>query len=271
MDQGFAWSFNSQGIDPTVSNGVANWTDGWHKVVIVGSAPQAIKSDPTKGGRLNIKIKAVEGPDAGKEHFIGLNVFHTDPATKLKAEQEMAAICHVTGRYAFQNPAELYNIPFYIQAQLRTSKPTPEYPNPQPRTEFVAYRDLNGIEPGKNGQAQMAGGPPQGGPPQQQQQFAPQVQQAPAFNPGQPAPNFNPNPAPGPAPFNPNPGPAPFNPGGPAPAFNPAGPAPGPAPFNPNAAPPFNPGQPPQQPFQQQQAPQYQQPQQLAPTWSPNG
>lgn len=270
MDQGFNWAFNSQGIDPTVSNGVPNWTDGWHKVVIVGSAPQQIK-DASKGGRLNIKIKAIEGPDAGKEHFIGLNVFHNDPATKLKAEQEMAAICHVTGRYAFQNPAELYNIPFYVQAQLQTSKPTPDYPTPQPRTNFVGYRDVNGVEPGKNGQAQMAGGPPQGGPPmgQPQQQFAPQQQQP--FNPGQPQQVQQFSPAPGPAPFNPN-GAPPFNPGQPnaAPGFNPGGPAPA---FNPNPAPAFNPGQPQQQPFQQQQpAPQFQQPQQQqAPQWSPQG
>jgi len=276
MDQGINYGFNSQGIDPATF-GLPNWADGWHKVVLIGSAAKPL-SDPSKGGRMQFKIKCIEGPEAGKEHFIGLNLYHNDPETRKRAEQEMASICHVTGKHAFQNTAELYNIPFFVLAETQTSAPTPQYPNPKPQTNFRGYRDVNGNEPGKQGGA--TGGQPAGGPPAN---FgaAPQGQPA-GFAPQGGAPGF----APGGAP---NPGaPAQFQPAGQPQQFQPGQPAAAPG-FAPQAAPGFAPqGQPGQ--FQQPGAtpgfapagapgaapgfaPQQGQPNQpgAAPQWGPQG
>src|SRR5215217_518735 len=294
MDQGVNYGFNSQGIDPATF-GLPNWADGWHKVVIVGSAAKP-QSDPSKGGRLQFKVKCIEGPEAGKEHFVGLNLYHNDPDTKKRAEQEMASICAVTGKPVFQNTAELYNIPFYILAETQTSSPTPQYPNPKPQTNFRGYRDVNGNEPGKSGQGggQMGGqgGPPanfggqpapqfvpgQGGSPQGgQPQFNPGQPQQPAFNPNgnngqQNGQNFGGQPQ-----FAAQPGAgAPFQPNAATTGF-PAGQNGGNAPFPSNGQPGGQQGGQPQQfqpqQFQPQGGQQFQQPQQGGgqPQWNPQG
>jgi hypothetical protein len=240
-DAGIALQFSNQGIDPAVGGGGYQlWTDGaWNKVVIHGTGQSAIGGDPKNGGRLILKIKAIEGPDAGKEHAIGLNYWHPEPDPRNRAIQELAAITHVTGVHNFQNTSQLYNIPFWILAKNRTSPPTEKYPNPTPQTNFVGYKDLNGVDPtNKSGGASAPGGGA-GGPPASfaQPQQAQQPNQAPAFNPGAPAGN--------PAQvYNPGAG----QPQQTAPAFNPGQPQQAQNPF-----PPQNGGFQPQQQQQPQQ------------------
>lgn len=163
MDNGVNMPFNTQGIDPATF-GLPTFKDGWKKMIITGSSQKAINGN--KGGRLILNLKCVEdsqgdGSDAGKDHLISLNMWHTDSNTADRAKSEMTSICMVVGKgQGFQNTAELYNIPFWAKAVTSTSAPTPEYPNPQPQTNWRGYRDVNGVEPGKPG---VGGGANQGG------------------------------------------------------------------------------------------------------------
>jgi len=203
MDQGIVFAFDDSGIDPATF-GFPLWDEVWSKVIIVGSTQAALSSG--QGGRMNLRIKCVEGPNMGKEHIIGLNIWHPEEDTKKRAYEELTSITHVTGKHKFNNTGELYNIPFYVLPATSTSKPTQQYPNPTPRTNFRGYRDLNGNEPGKGntgggapagnapnfgGGAPAGGGAPNFGQPQQQQgqpQFGGAPQGNGGFTPQQNAP-----------------------------------------------------------------------------------
>lgn len=174
MDNGVNLPFDSSGHD-FATFGMPIWTDGWHQVILVGSKPMAL-SDPSKGGRMLFEIKNIDpaSPDNGKAHAISLNLYHNDPATKKRAEDELASICFVTNTPRFNNTAELYNKPFYVLAQTSVGKPTPAYPNPTPQTNFRGYRNVAGQEPSKQGGAPAGGQAPQFAPQGQSPQFAPQ-------------------------------------------------------------------------------------------------
>lgn len=233
MDQGVNLPFNAYDYD-LVSFGFPLWVEEWTKVIVTGSKPVALRNSQD-GGRLVLSIKAIEGANAGKEHIIGLNIWHADANTKQRAYNEMATIALVAGKPQFNNTAELYNLPFYVLPVTTTGQPTPQYPNPQPQTNFRGYKHLDGRDP------QMQGGgtgAPAGGPPANFGGGGGQSQQQGGFNPGAGAgPQFGNQPA-GPGGFNPNP-----NPGNPNPnPGNPNGGWPGSgapsgagAPFQPNA------------------------------------
>lgn len=232
-----AFQFNAMQYEP-IGPAVELWPDGWVKVV--GTEIEIKPNAGNTSGRISMQIKALEGPMNGKIHFIGLNVFHDNPQTVEIANRQLSAITYVTigamkGQYQFQDLRELLNIPFYVMAQNKTDEKNVT------RTNFVAFRDVNGNEPKGQGQGSGAapsfGGPPaQQPPPQQQQQPGgwQQPQQPQQQQPQNPAP---PSPAGGgwQAPQNPNPAPAP---GGWAP---------------PNNAPPANGAPPNNAPPQQQQ------------------
>lgn len=233
-----AFQFNAMQYEP-IGPAVELWPDGWVKVV--GTEIEIKPNAGNTSGRISMQIKALEGPMNGKIHFIGLNVFHDNPQTVEIANRQLSAITYVTigamkGQYQFQDLRELLNIPFYVMAQNKTDEKNVT------RTNFVAFRDVNGNEPKGQGQGSGAapsfGGPPAQQPPPQQQQQQPggwqQPQQPQQQQPQNPAP---PSPAGGgwQAPQNPNPAPAP---GGWAP---------------PNNAPPANGAPPNNAPPQQQQ------------------
>lgn len=188
MDDGVNLAFNSVGIDD-VTFGLPTFKDGWKMLILTGSSQRALRDN--KGGRLLLNVKCIADPenggaDVGKEHIIGLNMWHNDPDTKDRAVKELATIARCVGRPQFNNTKELYNIPFRALAVTQTSAPSPDYPNPQPQTNWRGYLDQHGNKPnsaggGGNAGAQgmpdfgnAGGGQPQqgfgGGNPQQQPQ-----------------------------------------------------------------------------------------------------
>src|SRR5215217_4593001 len=167
MDQGVNLPFSSVGIDD-VTFGLPVFADGWKGLIITGSSQRAL-SDASKGGRLLLNVKCVNDPagvDNGKESVIGLNVWHTDTATKGRADAELATLIRVIFGVDRQinSTAELYNQPFFAKAVTQTSAPTPQYPNPTPQTNWRGYADRNGNEAGKAGSNILngAGGQPGG-------------------------------------------------------------------------------------------------------------
>lgn len=169
MDQGVHLAFNSVGLDD-VTFGLPTFADGWKGLIITGSSQRALQN-ANDGGRLLLNIKCVNDPagvDNGKEHLIGLNVWHNDPAVKARADAELATIirCIFGGDRQINSTAELYNQPFFAKAVTQTAAPSPKYPNPQPQTNWRGYADRLGNENGKQGGINVlsaAGGQSQGG------------------------------------------------------------------------------------------------------------
>lgn len=258
--------FNAQGVDPVFGGGGGDlWTDGaWNKVIITESR-QRDNQDKTKGAHLGLNLKAIEGPDTGKEGYLAVNVWNTDPATRERAGQQMAAICFATGVFQYVNTSSLHNMPFWIEVKHR------DYNNKK-SNNFVGVRNLAGVEPGNA----VGGGGQSGGPAAPPQMMAPppapgNFQPQPAFSPpaqfGAP-PQYAPPPAAGPGqPYAPPAAPQQFAPppGQPAPGqWSPQG-APAPA-----AAPTWQAGPPAGAPA----APSFGAPPAMAPApgnWTPGG
>lgn len=172
-------AFNAQGINPQFGGSSGElWSDGsWNKVIITAERKQD-NSKAGTGSHLGFTIKAIEGPDAGKEGYVAVNVWHTDAATRDRAAQQMAAICFATSVFAYTNTQALFNQPFWIENKHRIFEGAA-------RNNFVGVRNINGVEPG---QTNGSGGP-QGGPaPQPQPTFG----QQPQPQAGGPAPSFQP-------------------------------------------------------------------------------
>lgn len=176
QDQGINLPFSSQGIeDPTY--GLPVFGDGWKVLIIEGAQQMALRDN--KGGRLLLKVKCVGdlsgSGDQNKNHIISLNLWHNDANVADKAKQELAAIMRAINNgvdMQMGNTRDLYNRPFQSMAQTSTQRPTPEYPNPQPQTNWRGYRPANaqgdGPANGQGGQPPQFGAPnqPQGGNPQ---------------------------------------------------------------------------------------------------------
>lgn len=232
--------------------------ESWYKVVIRKS-----NFKPTKdgaNGMLEFQMEIIEGQYTGRFLFWNLNLFHQSSQQAVEiAHKQLSAIGHVIGQYTVQDQAvadnvlpNFHNVPFFVHVVISQG-------NNGPINNIRGVKDINGNEPGKQGQGPQ---PPQGPAPGvapawggQTMIAAPGGYQAPppaAQPPGQPfaQPGMAPPPAQGPGVA---PGPAP------APAWGgqPQGqPQPGPAPAAQPGQPQWGaPAMPPQGQPQQPQPP----------------
>lgn len=148
-----AFQFNSQGVEPQYG-GAGGLPLGKHPVVIVGTQLKPTKPDASgqsKGGYLEIEMEAIDGPAKGQRTFDRLNLHNQSEVAVRIANQQLAAYCHVTGVYAFNQTEELHGKPFVVEMVARRDNPN--------QTEVGKLFDMNGNEPGKAG----SGGQPTGG------------------------------------------------------------------------------------------------------------
>lgn len=216
LDEMVAMSFNAQQFTPNYGGGGANLPPGRYKGVIVNSEGQ--NNEKGTGGFLALHLTPIEGPLAGQVHIDRLNLHHVNPKTVEIANQQLSAYCHVTGKFQFNDTAELHNIPFLFEIgwQKGQEPGTPGGGESGGYTEVKALADINGNSPGKAGTGPAPVAAPAG--------VAPAAAAAPAAW-GGPAPAAAPAAAPAPAAA---------GWGAPAPAAAPAG-APGAAPWGPAA------------------------------------
>lgn len=238
------FQFDASQVDP--AQGIEIWPDNtWIKVVLTKHDAKPTKNDENQG-LLMWTLAGVEGAQQGKVQFLRMNLWNNNAQAVEIAKRELSALTWVTlganqGRLQFNDFSELQNIPFYILSRHG-------YNNQSKQTtqDWGGFKDINGNDPGKQGnqnaQAAPAFGAPAGAP-----VTAPAA--APAF--GQPqaapqqAPGFGAPPtaaAPAPA-FGAPPAAAPAA----APGFAPQGAAPFAAPPPAQSAPPAF-GQPQQSP-----------------------
>ena len=133
------FQFNSQQYAPQFGGG-GGLSTGRHKVIITDTGPEPVNGKPDHM-MLKLTIRAVEGPDNGKSMDLRfMMIWPSDPGVADGGNKRLSAVCHVTGKYAFQDTQELHNIPFYVDVE-------PQKKNPQYQ-EVVKLYDLNGKSPG---------------------------------------------------------------------------------------------------------------------------
>jgi hypothetical protein len=142
---------------------------------------------PTKNGQgkyIEFEMTIQGGQYAGRKVFDRLNIVNQNQTAVDIAYSTLSAICHVTGRLAIQDTAQLHGVPFTAVVPKKERDDQPGSGNMT--NEVKGYKDVNGNDPGFAGvagaQQQQAPNWAQQQPPQQQapQQYAPpQQQQAP--------------------------------------------------------------------------------------------
>lgn len=167
--------FNAHNVDPTQS--VGQLPVGKHPVIIESSEVKGTKAND--GGLVEFRLKIIDGPSVGTTGSYRLNLYHSNPQTVEIANRQLSALCHVTGVFMLQDTAALHNIPFIVE--VATQRPTREQEDQIKQghqvslyTEVKRVYDINGNEPGKQGQNQGAAQPQQQAAFRQPQQQAPQ-------------------------------------------------------------------------------------------------
>jgi|WetSurMetagenome_2_1015567.scaffolds.fasta_scaffold95838_2 hypothetical protein len=189
-----ALAFNGQGIEVRYGSDGGGLPPGRHKVVIEKSEMVPTKDHAmTKNEYLKLTLRCVEGLAQGGVQEDRLNIHNNSPQAVAIANSQLAAYALVTiQRVVFNQTEELHNIPFYVE--VRNQRNNADF------TEIAKLFDLNGNEPGKGQQPQVAQAPqapPQGfgpGPSAPQQQWTPPAAATPA-----PQQQFAPQPSPEPA------------------------------------------------------------------------
>lgn len=132
--------FNANNYNPEQSAG--GLPVGRHPVIIESSDVKATKAGD--GGFLELILKITDGPQVGQTGAYRLNLYNASQQAVDIANRQMSAISHVTGVFQIQDSAQLHNIPFVIE--VAPQKNDPQY------TEVKKVFDINGNEPGKQGQ-----------------------------------------------------------------------------------------------------------------------
>lgn len=139
--------FDASAVDPTM--GGSGFPVGKHKFIIHASE---IKENKTKdGGYLQLDATIIEGPLQGSTGVLDrLNLYHSNPQTVEIAYKRLSAYCHILGQLKVADSNQLHNIPFYAEIGLQKGEDAAA----KGYTEIKKLYDINGNEPGKQGQPQ---------------------------------------------------------------------------------------------------------------------
>jgi len=175
------WVFDARQVMP--SEGIETWPAGWHPVIITASEEKPVRDG--EGFYWQYTIKAIDGPMKDKTQFIRVNHKNKNPQAVEIAMRTQSSIMHVTGVLMMQSPAQLHNIPFLVEATVRSNKR--DDGSVMEQNEFRNFKNGAGQTASEIARGLMGGAPAQ----------AP----APAFAPAPAAPAWGaPEPAPAPAP-----------------------------------------------------------------------
>jgi hypothetical protein len=202
------WQFDATQYEPTT--GIENWPTGWHKVMLVKAEEKPVKGDEP-GFYWEFTVKGLEGPVKDKTQFIRINHKNKSGEAMEIAFKTMSAITYCLGLMRFNDPRELLNIPFQVEATEQKEMDADKKPTGRVFTRLNNFKTIDGRTAVEARAHMMGGGAPA---PQPQYQPQPQPQPQPGQWGGQPQPG--PAPTPGPAPGTwagqpqPQPGPAPM-------------------------------------------------------------
>lgn len=194
--------------------------EAWYKVRI--SKSNIKPTSKGDGGYLELQCEIIEGQHNGRILYWNLNIFNPSQQAVEIAYKTLSAVSHVTGVFQVNDQQVpdstvpmLHNIPFYVYAVVGQGQQGPI-------NNIRACKDINGNDPGKQGQGapmpqglpgggfqapSAPGGAPTGGTAPggwQGQQGQPAAPTGPGGQTWQPGTNTPPNPAPAPTQWQPN-------------------------------------------------------------------
>lgn len=158
--------FDPMQHDPSQGgSGLPQLPIGKHPVVITGDEVKA--NGKNTGGFLELTLHVIDGPSKGQTGVHRLNLYNQSTQAVEIANRQLAALCHVTGQFRLgaggDDTSVLHNIPFVIEVGLQKDAEAAA----KGYTEVKKVYDINGNEPGKQGQQQ-----PQAAAPAQSNGFA---------------------------------------------------------------------------------------------------
>jgi hypothetical protein len=111
--------------------------DGWYVVNAIAS-----ELKPTKDGTgayLEMTLKVLEPPHAGRQLFYRLNIKNNNPVAQEIAYKQLSAICHAVGVLQVEDSAQLHGLPFKVKVTIRKDE-TGKY---DPSNEIKAVKSVN--------------------------------------------------------------------------------------------------------------------------------
>lgn len=141
-------NFDARTVQPAVT--LTPLPEGWYKVRIAKSnLKQTAKGD---GGYLELQCEVLEGQYQGRILYWNLNLFNPSQQATEIAYKQLSAICHVIGVFGVQDQnipdqvvPSMHNIPFMVWAVVGQG-------TQGPINNIRGCKDINGNDPGKQGQ-----------------------------------------------------------------------------------------------------------------------
>lgn len=212
MDNNVVLNFDASTVSPEFGGSSffpVSDEKGW--LVVIAGSNGFKTANSGKGQYLELILKGQEGPVAGQDATLRLNLMHENQTAVQAAYAQLSAIAHVTGVMRIGNVSDVFNRPFRVVSVEQKQTEADKAAGKAAYTQLAdnGIRDQQGNRPGKGGQgpqvAQTApqmtqapqmqqAQPPQGGgqaaAPQWGQQGGGQVQQQPAQQQTQAAPDW---------------------------------------------------------------------------------
>ena len=108
-------NFNAATVDPQQS--FEPIPDGWYVVNITASEMKPTKDG--SGAYLEMTLKVLEPPCAGRTLFYRLNLKNANPVAQEIAYKQLSAICHATGVIQVQDSQQLHGLPFKVKVVIK--------------------------------------------------------------------------------------------------------------------------------------------------------
>lgn len=154
-------NFNAQTVAP--NSAFDPLQPGWYHVKIVDSEMKPV-NPPKTGSYLSLTMEVIEGPAAGRNLFLNLNLENENPVAVRIAYEQLSALCYVTGRIRCDNSQDLHGIPFQAKVTIRSASGNYDASN-----DVKGFRNAQGMDPKDiatgGGVATAQGAPPVPGAP----------------------------------------------------------------------------------------------------------
>lgn len=140
--------FNARDFDPT--QGGTSLPVGRHPVIIESNEVKG--NAQNTGGYVAFHLRIIDGPQKGGSGRYILNLYHNDAKTVEIAHRKLSSLCHVLNTFNVDDMDIMNGKPFIIDVELQKGEEAAK----KGYTEIVKVYDMNGNEPGKQGNAAPA-------------------------------------------------------------------------------------------------------------------
>lgn len=139
-------NFDAATVDPQSS--FEPIPEGWY--VVQATASEMKPTRDGTGAYLEMTLKVLEPPHAGRLLFYRLNLKNNNPMAQEIAYKQLSAICHAVGVIQVQDSQQLHGLPFKVKVSVKKDE-SGKY---EPSNEIKAVRSVH-----ENGAAPAAAAP----------------------------------------------------------------------------------------------------------------